>query len=73
MSGLIEIPLACAGHVLIDLPIFMGPVVVLSGWLLVVSRRARKRELLEGTGEALTEAPERSERRISDNLLGVHA
>lgn len=36
--------LACSGHLLIDLPIFMGPVVVLVGWLLVVSRRGRREE-----------------------------
>lgn len=36
--------LACSGHLLIDLPIFMGPVVVLAGGLLAMSRRARRAE-----------------------------
>jgi hypothetical protein len=31
------------GHVLIDLPVFMGPVFVLTAWLLILSRRDRKR------------------------------
>jgi hypothetical protein len=60
--------LACAGHVLIDLPIFMGPVVVLTGWLLIVTRRARKRELLEDET-----APRPAEHRIRESLLGVQA
>ena len=30
------------GHVLIDLPVFLGPVVVLSGWLLFTARRGRR-------------------------------
>jgi hypothetical protein len=38
------ITIACAGHVLVDLPIFMGPVVMLVGWLLFVTRRERRRE-----------------------------
>jgi Mn2+/Fe2+ NRAMP family transporter len=38
------LPLACSGHLLIDLPVFMGPVFVLVGWLLVMTRRARKQE-----------------------------
>jgi hypothetical protein len=36
--------IACAGHVLVDLPIFMGPVIGLVGWLLFVTRRQRRRE-----------------------------
>jgi hypothetical protein len=36
-------PLAHFGHVLIDLPIFFGPVFVLTLWILVVSRKDRKR------------------------------
>jgi hypothetical protein len=39
--------LACSGHVLLDLPIFMGPVVLLVGWLLFVTRRDRRREAAE--------------------------
>ena len=34
--------LACSGHVLLDLPIFMGPVVILVGWLLFVTHRERR-------------------------------
>ena len=37
------IPFAHFGHVLVDLPIFFGPVAVLSLWILVVSRRDRRR------------------------------
>jgi hypothetical protein len=36
--------LACGGHLLIDLPIFMGPVLLLVGWLLLMTRRARAQE-----------------------------
>jgi hypothetical protein len=38
------IPLAHLGHVLIDLPVFMGPVAALVTWLLIVTRRDRRRE-----------------------------
>ena len=38
------IPLAHLGHVLIDLPIFMGPVAALVTWLLIVTRRDRRRD-----------------------------
>jgi hypothetical protein len=31
------------GHVLIDLPIFGGPVLVMAGWILVTVRRDRRR------------------------------
>lgn len=41
------VTLACTGHVLLDLPIFMGPVVILVGWLLFVTRRDRRRERAE--------------------------
>ena len=37
------IPIACTGHVLLDLPVFMGPVVMIVGWLLYIARRDRKR------------------------------
>ncbi|HEY7630862.1 MAG TPA: hypothetical protein VH817_09185 [Thermoleophilaceae bacterium] len=40
--GLI-VPLAHMGHVLVDLPIFFGPVAVLTLWILMVGRRDRKR------------------------------
>jgi hypothetical protein len=68
MSALTGLVLACSGHVLIDLPIFMGPVVLLGGWLLVVTRRARRQEGLHE--DAPTQAPER---KIPDNLIGLHA
>ena len=44
------IPLAHLGHVLIDLPVFMGPVVALVTWLLIVTRRDRRREGSERPG-----------------------
>jgi hypothetical protein len=44
MIGSAIITTACAGHVLVDLPIFMGPVIMLVGWLLFVTRRERRRE-----------------------------
>jgi hypothetical protein len=37
------VPFAHFGHVLVDLPIFFGPVLVLSLWILAVSRRDRRR------------------------------
>jgi hypothetical protein len=37
------VPMAHFGHVLIDLPIFFGPVAVLTLWILMVNRRDRKR------------------------------
>jgi hypothetical protein len=36
------LPLAHFGHVLIDLPIFFGPVLVLSAWILFMTRRDRR-------------------------------
>jgi hypothetical protein len=39
-----NIPTACTGHVLIDLPIFGGPVLVLGGWLVWTTLRARRDE-----------------------------
>jgi hypothetical protein len=35
--------LAHLGHVLIDLPVFFGPVAVLGGWMLMTVRRDRRR------------------------------
>jgi hypothetical protein len=44
MSALgLVVPLAHMGHVLVDLPIFFGPVAVLTLWILFVGRRDRKR------------------------------
>jgi len=36
--------LACAGHLLLDVPIFVGPVALLTGWVLYIARRERRRE-----------------------------
>jgi hypothetical protein len=36
------VPLAHMGHVLVDLPIFFGPVAALTLWILFVGRRDRK-------------------------------
>jgi hypothetical protein len=36
------LPFAHFGHVLVDLPIFFGPVAVLSLWILLVSRKDRR-------------------------------
>jgi hypothetical protein len=38
-----ELPLAHMGHVLVDLPIFFGPVLVLSLWIFWQIRRDRRR------------------------------
>ena len=37
------VPIAHFGHVLIDLPIFFGPVAVITLWILMINRRDRKR------------------------------
>jgi hypothetical protein len=47
MNAALLVPLAHFGHVLVDLPIFFGPVAVLSLWLLMVSRRDRTRSKRE--------------------------
>ncbi|HEV3230423.1 MAG TPA: hypothetical protein VGY97_13185 [Solirubrobacteraceae bacterium] len=44
------IPLAHFGHVLVDLPIFFGPVVALTGWILFITRRDRRRQRRAGGG-----------------------
>jgi len=36
------IPFACSGHVLLDLPIFFGPVMVLTLWVVWMSRRQKR-------------------------------
>jgi hypothetical protein len=36
------LPTACTGHLLVDLPIFAGPVLVLGGWLVWTTLRARR-------------------------------
>jgi hypothetical protein len=58
--------LACAGHLLIDLPIFMGPVVVLVGWLLLMTRKARRQEAAsESASVRLSRSTGPSEGRLS--------
>lgn len=42
MSAALVVPVAHFGHVLIDLPVFMGPVVLLTLWLVISSRRGRR-------------------------------
>jgi hypothetical protein len=44
-------PLAHAGHILIDIPLFGGPVVILAAALVWSSRRERRREEAE-SGES---------------------
>jgi hypothetical protein len=62
--------LACGGHLLIDLPIFMGPVVLLGGWLLVMTRRARRSERLEQSTSTLTQT---YAAEMGKDLMGIHA
>jgi hypothetical protein len=38
-----ELPLAHMGHVLVDLPIFFGPVFVLTLWIVWQTRRDKRR------------------------------
>lgn len=38
------ISFAHVGHLLVDLPVFMGPVIVLVSWLLITTRRGRRHE-----------------------------
>jgi hypothetical protein len=40
---MIPVVFAHVGHVLIDLPVFLGPVIVLTAWLLIAARRDRRR------------------------------
>jgi hypothetical protein len=45
MSGFaLLVPFAHFGHVLVDLPIFFGPVAVLTLWILMVGRRDRRQQ-----------------------------
>ena len=34
---------AHAGHLLVDLPVFLGPLLMLAAWLIVTTRRERRR------------------------------
>jgi hypothetical protein len=40
---MIALPFAHMGHVLIDLPIFFGPVFMLTLWIIVTARRDKRR------------------------------
>jgi hypothetical protein len=40
---MIALPLAHMGHVLVDLPIFFGPVFVLTLWIVLTARRDKRR------------------------------
>jgi hypothetical protein len=40
--GTLLVPLAHGGHLLVDLPVFLGPVVVIALWLLISIRRGRR-------------------------------
>ena len=51
MSAAIVAPLAHLGHVLIDLPVFMGPVVLLTLWLVISSRRGRRKTDRSGASQ----------------------
>ena len=73
MSLLAGTPLACSGHILVDLPIFMGPVVILAGWLVLMTRRSRKQEQLEGTATQTDTPIPIHDREVAHQLLGVHA
>jgi hypothetical protein len=37
-----NVPIACTGHLLVDIPIFAGPVFVLGGWLVWTTMKARR-------------------------------
>ena len=37
-------PLAHAGHVLVELPIYLGPVILLIVWFKIAERRHKRRE-----------------------------
>ncbi len=41
---MITLPLAHMGHVLVDLPIFFGPVFVLTLWIVLTARRDKRRQ-----------------------------
>ncbi len=42
------ISFAHIGHLLVDLPVFMGPVIILVGWLVLTTRRGRRGERADG-------------------------
>jgi hypothetical protein len=52
------IALACASHLLVDLPLFGGPVILLIGGVLLTTRAERRRErAAEVTGPSAEQAP----------------
>ena len=63
------IPLAHAGHLLIDLPVFMGPIMILVGWLLFVILRERRRD---AAGAGRTDQAERGNRDKATPESGAH-
>jgi hypothetical protein len=53
MSATLILPFAHAGHVLIDLPIYLGPVVAIAIWLKVANwreKRSKAKGNLDGGG-----------------------
>jgi hypothetical protein len=51
-------PLAHSGHVLVDISIFLGPLLVAAIWLAIAARRDRR----SGRNSAATRKKERNER-----------
>jgi hypothetical protein len=39
-----SLPVAHFGHVLVDLPIFLGPVLALGAWIWIETRRIRRED-----------------------------
>lgn len=50
MTAELPIVLAHAGHLIVDLVTFLGPVVVVGVLLLIGERRQKRRESLDGSG-----------------------
>jgi hypothetical protein len=44
-----NVPVACTGHLLVDIPIFAGPVLVLGGWLTWTTLKARRSSAASGS------------------------
>jgi hypothetical protein len=60
MSSTLILPFAHAGHVLIDLPIYLGPVVAIAIWLKVANwreKRSKAKGDLEGGGDGRGAGP----------------
>jgi hypothetical protein len=56
------LPLAHVGHVLVELPVFLGPVLVVCGWIAWVTHRDRRHEREEAAagGEGAAADPQRA-------------